>query len=243
LLGNDAMHLLEIEKLEGGYKDFKVLHNVNVKVNKGSVTCLLGANGSGKTTTLNTIIGVLKPWSGVIKFGDIDITGKRTYEIVRLGISIAPEGRRLFGDMTVLENLEMGAYIKQARDKFNDNLDWVYSIFPILKSRKTQKAATLSGGEQQMLAIARALITNPKLLMLDEPSLGLAPKIAQEILNIAKKLQQEGLTILLVEQNIHLTSKIMDYGYILEGGITVAEGKYEELINNPKVKKAYLGIL
>ncbi|MEM3550361.1 MAG: ABC transporter ATP-binding protein [Candidatus Bathyarchaeia archaeon] len=237
------MHLLEVEKVEGGYKDFKVLHDVNLKVEKGSITCLLGSNGSGKTTTLNTIIGVLKPWKGVIKFNSVDITGKRTYEIVRSGISIAPEGRRLFGDMTVFENLEMGAYIKQARNKFYDNLDWIYSIFPVLKSRKTQKAATLSGGEQQMLAIARALITSPKLLMLDEPSLGLAPRIAQEILNIAKKLQEEGLTILLVEQNIHLASKIMDYGYILEGGVTVADGKYEELIKNPTVKKAYLGLV
>lgn len=237
------MYLLEIRKLEGGYKDFKVLHNVNIKVKKGSVTCLLGPNGAGKTTTLNNIIGLLKPWNGTIEFEGVNISGKQPSEIVRLGVSMVPEGRRIFGEMTVLENLEMGAYLKQAREKFKDRVEWVYSLFPILKSRRNQKAATLSGGEQSMLAIARALVSSPKLLMLDEPSLGLAPIIAQEILNVVKKLQEEGITILLVEQNIHLASKVMDYGYLINGGISITEGSYEELVNDPEVKKAYLGLL
>ncbi|MEM1586585.1 MAG: ABC transporter ATP-binding protein [Candidatus Bathyarchaeia archaeon] len=235
--------MLEAKDLVGGYKDFKVLHGVSLKVKKGSITCLLGPNGSGKTTTLNTIIGILKPWSGAITLDGVEISGKRADEIVKMGVGMVPEGRKIFGGMTVLENLEMGAYIKQAREKLKDRIEWVYTLFPILKERQKQKAGTLSGGEQQMLAIARALISNPRLLMLDEPSLGLAPKITQEILGTISNLREEGITILLVEQNIHLTLKIMDYGYLISGGITVAEGNSEELINNSEVKKAYLGML
>jgi branched-chain amino acid transport system ATP-binding protein len=235
--------LLRVEKLEGGYKDFKVLHNVNFKVEKGSITCLLGPNGSGKSTTLNTIMGLLKPWNGVIEFDNTDIAGKPPHEIAKLGVSLVPEGRGIFGEMTVFENLEMGAYIKQTRKKFRDSVERVYSLFPVLKKRKNQKAASLSGGEQSMLVIARALISNPQMLMLDEPSLGLAPKIAQELLNVVKKLQKdEGLTVLLVEQSIYLAGKIMDKGYVLSGGVTVAEGVFEELIDNPIVRKAYLGL-
>jgi len=235
--------MLEVKDLVGGYKDFKVLHGVSLKVKKGSITCLLGPNGSGKTTTLNTIVGILKPWSGAITLDGVEISGKRTDEIVKMGVGMVPEGRKIFGGMTVLENLEMGAYVKQAREKLKDRIEWVYTLFPILKERQKQKAGTLSGGEQQMLAIARALISNPRLLMLDEPSLGLAPKITQEILGTISNLREEGITILLVEQNIHLTLKIMDYGYLISGGITVAEGNSEELINNSEVKKAYLGML
>jgi len=237
------MFMLEVKDLVGGYKDFKVLHGVSLKVKKGSITCLLGPNGSGKTTTLNTIVGILKPWSGAITLDGVEISGKRTDEIVKMGVGMVPEGRKIFGGMTVLENLEMGAYVKQAREKLKDRIEWVYTLFPILKERQKQKAGTLSGGEQQMLAIARALISNPRLLMLDEPSLGLAPKITQEILGTISNLREEGITILLVEQNIHLTLKIMDYGYLISGGITVAEGNSEELINNSEVKKAYLGML
>lgn len=234
--------MLKVEKLEGGYGDFKVLHNVNLKVEEKSITAFLGPNGAGKTTTLNTIIGLLKPWSGLIEFNGVNIAGKQPSEVVKLGIGLIPEGRRIFGNMTVYENLEMGAYIKDARKKFRDSIEWVYTLFPILKERRNQKAETLSGGEQQMLAIARALITRPKLLMFDEPSLGLAPKITQQIISIIEKLRNEGITILLVEQNIHLTLKIMDYGYLIEGGTTVGEGKAEELANNPIVKRAYLGL-
>jgi branched-chain amino acid transport system ATP-binding protein len=235
--------LLRVEKLEGGYKDFKVLHNVNFKVEKGSITCLLGPNGSGKSTTLNTIMGLLKPWNGVIEFDNTDIAGKPPHEIAKLGVSLVPEGRGIFGEMTVFENLEMGAYIKQTRKKFRESVERVYFLFPVLKKRKNQKAASLSGGEQSMLVIARALISNPQMLMLDEPSLGLAPKIAQELLNVVKKLQKdEGLTVLLVEQSIYLAGKIMDKGYVLSGGVTVAEGVFEELIDNPIVRKAYLGL-
>jgi len=234
--------MLKVEKLEGGYGDFKVLHNVNLKVEEKSITAFLGPNGAGKTTTLNTIIGLLKPWSGLIEFNGVNIVGKQPSEVVKLGIGLVPEGRRIFGNMTVYENLEMGAYIKDARKKFRDSVEWIYTLFPILKERRNQKAETLSGGEQQILAIARALITRPKLLMFDEPSLGLAPKITQQIINTIEKLRNEGITILLVEQNIHLTLKIMDYGYLIEGGTTVGEGKAEELANNPIVKRAYLGL-
>ncbi|MEM3550931.1 MAG: ABC transporter ATP-binding protein [Candidatus Bathyarchaeia archaeon] len=235
--------MLRVEKLEGGYKDFKVLHNVNFKVERGSITCLLGPNGSGKSTTLNTIMGLLKPWNGIVEFDGTGIAGKPPHEIAKLGISLVPEGRGIFGDMTVFENLEMGAYIKQTRKKFRDSVERVYSLFPVLKQRKNQKAASLSGGEQSMLVIARALISNPKMLMLDEPSLGLAPKIAQELLNVVKKLQKdEGLTVLLVEQSIYLAGKVMDRGYVLSGGVTLAEGVFEELIDNPIVRKAYLGL-
>jgi branched-chain amino acid transport system ATP-binding protein len=234
--------VLRVEKLEGGYGDLKVLHGVNLKVKERSITALLGPNGAGKTTTLNTIIGLLKPWSGLIEFNGVNIGGKKPNEIVRLGISLVPEGRRIFGDMTVYENLEMGAYIKDARKGFRDAVEWVYTLFPILKERRNQKAGTLSGGEQQMLAVARALVSKPKLLMLDEPSLGLAPKITQQIISTVEKLRDEGITILLVEQNVHLTLKIMDYGYLIEGGVTVGEGRAEELVNNPVVKKAYLGL-
>lgn len=237
------MVMLEVKDLIGGYKDFKVLHGINLKVEKGSITCLLGPNGSGKTTTLNTIIGILKPWGGSIKIEGVEISGKRADEIVKMGVSMVPEGRRIFTNMSVLENLEMGAYIKWAREKLKDRIEWVYTLFPILKERQKQKAGTLSGGEQQMLAIARALISGPKLLMLDEPSLGLAPKITQEILSIIYKLREEGITILLVEQNVHLIFRIMDYGYLISGGVTVAEGDSKELINNNEVKKAYLGMI
>lgn len=234
--------MLKVKKLEGGYQDFKVLQCLNFKVEKGSITCLLGPNGSGKTTTLYTLMGILRPWSGVIDFDGVNIAGKKTHEIVKLGISLVPEGRRVFGDMTVYENLEMGMYIKEKREKFNDNLEVVFNLFPILKQRRKQKAKTLSGGEQQMLAIARSLVSAPKLLLMDEPSMGLAPKLAQEVLNVTKQLQENDITILLVEQNIYLAKRVMQYAYVLEGGVIVAQGTYEELVDNPTVKKAYLGI-
>lgn len=234
--------MLKVEKLEGGYGDFKVLHNVNLRVEKGSITALLGPNGAGKTTTLNTIMGLLKPWSGLIEFNGVSIAGKQPNEIVNIGIGLVPEGRRIFGNMTVYENLEMGAYVKKARSKFRDTVEWIYTLFPILKERKNQRAETLSGGQQQMLAIARALISRPKLLMFDEPSLGLAPRITLQIIDTIEKLRNEGITVLLVEQNIHLTLKIMDYGFLMEGGITVGEGEARDLIDNPIVKKAYLGL-
>jgi branched-chain amino acid transport system ATP-binding protein len=234
--------MLNVEKLEGGYKDFKVLHGVNFSVKAESITALLGSNGAGKTTTVNTIIGLLKSWSGKIEFNGINITNQRPDKIAKLGIGLVPEGRRIFGNMTVYENLELGAYIKDARKKFKDTIEWIYTLFPILKERKNQRAETLSGGEQQMLAIARALMHKPKLLMLDEPSNGLAPKITQQIFNIIEKLRDEGITILLVEQNAHLTFKIMDYGFILERGIIIGEGTAKELIENTTIKKAYIGL-
>ncbi len=234
--------ILEVERLEGGYKDFKVLHNITFNVKSGSITALLGPNGAGKTTTVNTIVGLLKAWSGRIIFNGIDITNQQPSIIANLGIGLVPEGRRILENMSVYENLELGAYIKDARKRFKDTIEWIYTLFPILKERRNQRAGTLSGGERQMLAIARALMRRPKLLILDEPSLGLAPKIVQQIFNVIEKLRSEGITILLVEQNVHLTLKIMDYGYILERGVIVEEGTSEELINSPLFKRAYLGL-
>jgi branched-chain amino acid transport system ATP-binding protein len=236
------MAMLKIEGLEGGYGDSKILQGVNLQVAKGSITCLLGPNGSGKTTTLKTVMGLLKPWRGKIEFEGVNIAGREPHEIVALGLSLVPEGRKVFGNMNVIENLQMGAYLKGARDKFNDRIEWIYTIFPILRERRKQKAATLSGGEQSMLTIARALLSDPKLLMLDEPSFGLSPKLSYEVINMLKRLVEENITVLLIEQNIHLVSTVMDYGFLLYQGATVAEGTYENLIKNPQVKRAYLGV-
>ncbi|MEM2425234.1 MAG: ABC transporter ATP-binding protein [Candidatus Bathyarchaeia archaeon] len=235
--------MLETRGVEGGYGDFKVLHNISFSVKKGSITCILGPNGSGKSTMLKTIIGALNPWNGIILFENIDITNLPVHKRVRLGITLIPEGRRIFGDMTVIENLEMGAYLKESRTKFNDMLEHVFSLFPVLKERRNQRASSLSGGEQQMLAIARGLLTNPKLLIIDEPSLGLAPKLAQSLMKMLGKLRdEEGLTILLAEQNISLTKEIMDYGYVLSRGFIITEGQFKDLMSKREVKKAYLGV-
>ncbi|MEM2704162.1 MAG: ABC transporter ATP-binding protein [Candidatus Bathyarchaeia archaeon] len=235
--------MLETRGVEGGYGDFKVLHNISFSVKKGSITCILGPNGSGKSTMLKTIIGALNPWNGIILFENIDITNLPVHKRVRLGITLIPEGRRIFGDMTVIENLEMGAYLKESRTKFNDMLEHVFSLFPVLKERRNQRASSLSGGEQQMLAIARGLLTNPKLLIIDEPSLGLAPKLAQSLMKMLGKLRdEEGLTILLAEQNISLTKGIMDYGYVLSRGFIITEGQFKDLMSKREVKKAYLGV-
>ncbi|MEM3697320.1 MAG: ABC transporter ATP-binding protein [Candidatus Bathyarchaeia archaeon] len=235
--------LLEAKEIEGGYGDFKVLHGLSFCVKKGSITCILGPNGSGKSTILKTIIGALTPWSGTILCEGVNITNLPVHKRVKMGIALVPEGRRIFGDMTVIENLEMGAYLKEARVKFNEMLERVFSLFPVLKERKEQRASCLSGGEQQMLAIARGLLTNPKLLMIDEPSLGLSPKLAQNLMKMLGKLRdEEGLTILLVEQNISLTREIMDYGYVLSGGFMIAEGQFKDLVGNHEVKRAYLGL-
>jgi branched-chain amino acid transport system ATP-binding protein len=236
--------LLEAKGIEGGYGDFKVLHSISFYVEKESITCILGPNGSGKSTILKTIMGALTPWNGIILFGgDANITNLPVHERVKLGITLVPEGRRIFSDMTVIENLEMGAYLKEARTKFNDMLEHIFSLFPVLKERRNQKASSLSGGEQQMLAIARGLLTNPKLLIIDEPSLGLSPKLAQNLMKMLSQLRDEnGLTILLAEQNISLTKEIMDYGYVLSGGFIIAEGRFKDLMSNREVKRAYLGM-
>lgn len=232
---------LLVKNLESGYGKLKILFDVSLKVEEGSIVTLLGPNGAGKTTTLLTTFGVVKPWSGSVYLGDVDVTRLPPHKKVDLGIALVPEGRRLFPEMTVVENLALGAYVKRARDKVDDTLELVYGLFPILKERRWQKAGTLSGGEQQMLAIARALMSRPKVLLIDEPSAGLAPKVVESIFQALRQLRSEA-SVLLAEQNAGVALEICDYGYVLENGQIVLEGAAGDLANNEHVKKSYLGV-
>ena len=234
--------MLEVDKINVFYGDLQALWDVSFEVHEGEKVVIVGANGAGKTTTLRTISGLLRPRSGEIRFLGQRIDRLPPHKIVELGIAHVPEGRRLFPRMTVLENLEMGAYIKRAREKFEDTLEWVFSIFPRLKERKDQIAGTMSGGERQMLAIARGLMSRPKLLMLDEPSLGLAPKLVLKVFEVIQRISDEGVTILLVEQNVRHALELADRGYVLETGRITLSGAGEELLENEHVKKAYLGM-
>jgi len=234
--------MLEIKELNASYEKVQVLWGVSFTVNEGEIVSLLGSNGAGKSTTVKTIQGLLKSKSGSIRFMDRNIEGLPAYKIVDAGISLVPEGREIFPKMSVLENLILGAYVPRARDLLEESLEWVFQLFPKLEERKKQLAGTMSGGEQQMLAIARALMSKPKLLMLDEPSLGLAPVLVLQVFEIIKKLNEEGVTILLVEQNVHHALELSDRGYVLEKGRIILEGKGSELLEHEYVKKAYLGI-
>ncbi len=234
--------LLELQKINAGYGDLQVLWDVDLSVDKGEIVSLLGSNGAGKTTTLRVVSGLLKPFSGKVMFNGRDITKLPSNKRVEMGLALVPEGRQLFPEMTVLDNLEMGAYTKRARDKFHDTLEWVFTLFPKLKERRTQLAGTMSGGEQQMLAIARGLMSRPEVLMMDEPSMGLAPKLVLEIFGTVKKLREEGVTILLVEQNAKAALDVSDRAYILETGKIVLHGPAQELLGMDEVRKAYLGI-
>jgi branched-chain amino acid transport system ATP-binding protein len=233
--------MLELDKVDVFYGDLQVLWGISIKVDKGEVAALIGSNGSGKTTLCKTIIGVLHPKRGSIIFMGERIDKLSTPDIIRLGIAIVPEGRRLFGDMTVRENLELGAYASGMKKKINDALDWVFSLFPILKEKQSQYAGKLSGGEQQMLAIARGLMVKPKFLILDEPSLGLAPKIVTKVYKIIERIRCEGVTVLLVEQYARHALEISDKGFVLENGRLVAKGPSKNLLEDERVKKAYLG--
>jgi len=238
-----AQAILEVKDLQSGYGETQILFGVSFKVEKGTITSILGPNGAGKSTTLWTIMSVVKPWGGSVRLEGQDVTYLPTHRKVHLGMILVPEGRRLWPELTVEENLRLAALIPRARDKVEQNLELVYNLFPRLKERRNQLAGTLSGGEQQMLAIARGLMSNPEILMLDEPSLGLAPKLVQEIASIVKRLRdEENKTILLVEQNIHISLTISDYAYILENGKIALEGTPAELEANPRVKQAYLGL-
>lgn len=235
--------MLNLEDLESGYGPMQVLWKPSLNVKKGSVTSLLGPNGVGKSTLLHTVLGSVEPWAGKIIYQDKEITHLSTHKKVDLGISLVPEGKHLFGGMTVHENLIMGAYRKEAMKNINESLDLVYSLFPILKERDRQQAGTLSGGQQQMVTIARALMAKPKLIMLDEPSQGLAPKLVGEVFKTVEKLQAEvGLTILLVEQNAEASLNAADYVYIMHEGQIKAEGTPEKIKGSSDIREAYLGI-
>ncbi|WP_290899991.1 ABC transporter ATP-binding protein [Ferroglobus sp.] len=233
--------MLEARDLESGYGEMQVLWGVNIKIDKGSITTILGANGVGKTTTLKTIFGIIKPWKGTVTFKGEDVTLKKRHEKVEMGIAYVPEGRHLFPLMTVEENLRLGAYTKRAEERLEENLSFVYDLFPILKERRKQRAGTLSGGEQQMLTIARALMSSPELILMDEPSQGLAPKVVHDLFDVIKKLREEGLTILLVEQNVYASLEIADYVYLMSEGRIFAEGRRDEL-SEEEIRKAYVGV-
>jgi branched-chain amino acid transport system ATP-binding protein len=234
--------VLEIQNLHVFYGGIHALQGISVSVPDGKVVTLLGANGAGKTTTLRAVMGLVRPKEGQIAWDGKSLLGKRPYEIVRLGVSMAPEGRRIFPDLTVLENLLLGAYARTDTAGISRDLEFVFSLFPRLKERASQRGGTLSGGEQQMLAVARALMAGPKLLLLDEPSLGLAPVLITEVYRAFQKLREEGRTILLVEQNARAALSLADYGYVLETGRLVAQGPTQELRESELVRKAYLGI-
>ncbi|ANE40684.1 amino acid ABC transporter ATPase [Fervidobacterium ngatamarikiense] len=236
------MPVLEVEGLHVFYGAIHAIKGISFKVEKGQVVTLIGANGAGKTTTLSTIAGLVKPKRGRILFDGKDIQNLPPHQINRMGVCLVPEGRRIFPNLTVMENLMMGAFNRKDKDGIKQDLEWVFTLFPRLAERKNQLGGTLSGGEQQMLAISRALMSRPKVLMMDEPSLGLAPILVEEVFEIIKKLNSEGITILLVEQNAVGALNISHYGYVLETGNIVLEGPAKDLLKNEQVKKAYLGL-
>ncbi len=235
------MPLLELDNVHTYYGNIHALKGVSLSVEEGEIVTLIGSNGAGKTTTLRTIQGLLKPRLGSIRLRGEDLTRLAPHEIVMRGISQSPEGRLIFPAMTVLENLEMGAYQRKDRENIKRDMEYVFSLFPRLKERLYQRGGTLSGGEQQMLAIGRALMARPRVMLLDEPSMGLAPILVDQIFEIIKTLNQQGTTILLVEQNARLALRVAHRGYVLETGEVVLTGAGAELLNNPAVKAAYLG--
>lgn len=235
------MALLEIENLEVNYGMIKALKGVSFEVNKGEIIALIGANGAGKTTTLHAISGILPSKSGKIIYNGQNITKTPAHKIVKLGISQVPEGRRVFSQLSVFENLLMGAYTRRDKSEINEDLEKIYERFPRLEERKNQIAGTLSGGEQQMLAMGRALMSKPEIILLDEPSMGLSPIFVSEIFDIIKALNEGGTTVLLVEQNAKKALSIADRAYVLETGNVVLSGKAENIMNDDTVKKAYLG--
>jgi len=232
--------LLNVSDLEVSYGSITALHGINLEVNRGQIVTLIGANGAGKTTTLRTISGLLKPRKGEVSYDNRSITGRKPHVITAMGISHVPEGRGIFANLTVADNLDLGAYLRKDKVKQSE-YERIFTLFPVLKERIKQSAGTLSGGEQQMLAISRALMAKPQLLLLDEPSLGLAPQMVQTIFRVIKEINAEGTTILLVEQNAHMALVTADRGYVMETGRIVLEGSADVLLKDDRIKKAYLG--
>ena len=233
--------MLKIEDLHVHYGGIQALRGISLEVPDGKIVTLIGANGAGKSTTLRTITGLVKASSGSIRWNDQELLGKSIDKIVASGIAMSPEGRRVFPDLSVLENLKIGAYLRQEKAGIAKDIEWVYSLFPRLQERSWQLAGTLSGGEQQMLAVGRALMSRPKLLLLDEPSLGLAPLVVQDIFTIIREINRQGVTVLLIEQNANMALKTADLAYVLETGRITLSGTGAELLANEKVKEAYLG--
>ena len=235
------MALLEVENVHSYYGYIQALRGVSLRVDEGEVVTLIGSNGAGKTTTLRSIHGILAPREGRIVFRGEEIQGKPAHDMIKKGIAQSPEGRRIFSRMTVLENLEIGAYHRNDRDGIQEDMDRVYDLFPRLKERVKQEAGTMSGGEQQMLAIGRALMSRPKLLLLDEPSMGLAPVLVERIFETVEEINKQGMTILLVEQNANVALEVATRGYVLEAGTIVNTAPAEKLREDPKVREAFLG--
>ena len=237
-----APPLLSLEKLEVAYGGIQAVKGIDLAVEQGELVCLIGANGAGKTTTLKGICGLLPVKSGRIVYGGEDVTGRPAFTLVRRGLAMVPEGRGVFGALTIEENLAMGAYIRNDKDGIKSDIERVFGLFPRLKERRRQTAGTLSGGEQQMLAMGRALMARPKMLLLDEPSMGLAPLLVDQIFSIVAGLKRQGITVLLVEQNAYAALAIADRGYVLETGRISHSGTGRDLLNDQRVREAYLGV-
>ena len=233
--------MLKIKDLHVSYGGIRALRGVDIEVPDGKIVTLIGANGAGKSTTLRTISGLVKADSGSITYNDTELLGMPINKILEQGIAQVPEGRRVFADLTVLENLKIGAYLRNDKSGIEQDIEWIYSLFPRLKERSWQFAGTLSGGEQQMLAVGRALMSRPKLLMMDEPSLGLAPLVVQGIFDIIRTINQQGVTVLLIEQNANMALKVADRAYVLETGLITKTGTGAELLADESIKEAYLG--
>ena len=233
--------MLKVENLVVSYGGIEALKGISLEVPEGKIVTLIGTNGAGKSTLLRSIIGLVKPGQGKISYEEKDITGLNSQKIVQTGITLVPEGRRVFPNLTVLENLKIGAYLRNDKEGIEKDIRWIYDLFPRLEERSWQMAGTLSGGEQQMLAVGRALMSRPKVLMMDEPSLGLAPLVIKDIFKIIQEINNQGMTILLIEQNANMALKIADIAYVLETGRITMTGTGKELLENPEIKAAYLG--
>jgi len=236
------MAILEIRDLNSGYGEVQILWSASLQLEPGRLTTLIGSNGAGKTTLLRSVMGLIRPWSGSVTFEDREVRGLSAHAKADLGLVLVPEGRQLFTDMTVYENLEMGAISKRAKPHFKRNLEWVFATFLRLKERQKQNAGTLSGGEQQMLAVARGMMAQPRILMFDELSLGLSPVLTISLFETLRQLKAEGLTMLLVEQNVHMALAVSDYAYVLGEGKTILHGEAGDVAKNEHVRRAYLGI-